>query len=84
MLCKDDATQHAWKLNADASSTAVDDPRGLARFDAHGYLLEEKLKETVKQISQSIQFPIYVKVKKMSMLMPRRILRHTAICVEIT
>merc|ERR1712079_566936 len=32
--------------------------------DAHGYLSEDKLKESAKKYSQFIQFPIYVKVKK--------------------
>merc|ERR1712019_267502 len=32
--------------------------------DAHDYLSEDKLKESVKKYSQFIQFPIYVKVKK--------------------
>merc|ERR1712194_881920 len=53
----------------------VDDPRGSTlgrgtrvtlhlKEDAHDYLSEDKLKESVKKYSQFIQFPIYVKVKK--------------------
>merc|ERR1712085_104348 len=53
----------------------VDDPRGNTlgrgtrvtlhlKEDAHDYLSEDKLKESVKKYSQFIQFPIYVKVKK--------------------
>merc|ERR1712187_37290 len=52
-----------------------DDPRGSTlgrgsrvtlhlKEDAHDYLSEDKLKESVKKYSQFIQFPIYVKVKK--------------------
>merc|ERR1712238_154001 len=59
----------------DASFTVVDDPRGNTlgrgtrvtlhlKEDAHDYLSEDKLKESVKKYSQFIQFPIYVKVKK--------------------
>merc|ERR1712054_324146 len=36
----------------------------MGKEDAHGYLSEDKLKETAKKYSQFIQFPIYVKVKK--------------------
>merc|ERR1712039_514664 len=57
------------------SFTVVDDPRGNTlgrgtrvtlhlKEDAHDYLSEDKLKESVKKYSQFIQFPIYVKVKK--------------------
>merc|ERR1712085_143930 len=53
----------------------VDDPRGNTlgrgtrvtlhlKEDAHDYLSEDKLKESVKKYSQFIQFPIYVKVEK--------------------
>merc|ERR1712130_1087316 len=73
--CNDDATQHVWESSADASFTVVDDPRGSTlgrgtrvtlhlKEDAHDYLSEDKLKESVKKYSQFIQFPIYVKVKK--------------------
>merc|ERR1712187_947708 len=55
--------------------TVVDDPRGNTlgrgtrvtlhlKEDAHDYLSEDKLKDSVKKYSQFIQFPIYVKVKK--------------------
>merc|ERR1712176_995320 len=37
---------------------------GHLKEDAHDYLSEDKLKESVKKYSQFIQFPIYVKVKK--------------------
>merc|ERR1711866_31476 len=61
--------------SADASFTVVDDPRGNTlgrgtrvtlhlKEDAHDYLSEDKLKDSVKKYSQFIQFPIYVKVKK--------------------
>merc|ERR1712099_138025 len=67
--------QHVWESSADASFTVVDDPRGNTlgrgtrvtlhlKEDAHDYLSEDKLKESVKKYSQFIQFPIYVKVKK--------------------
>merc|ERR1712062_941804 len=36
----------------------------MGKEDAHDYLSEDKLKETAKNYSQFIQFPIYVKVKK--------------------
>merc|ERR1712061_84548 len=36
----------------------------MGKEDAHDYLSEDKLKESVKKYSQFIQFPIYVKVKK--------------------
>merc|ERR1712079_331836 len=73
--CNDDPVQHVWESSADASFTVVDDPRvnTLGRGtrvtlhlkeDAHDYLSEDKLKESVKKYSQFIQFPIYVKVKK--------------------
>merc|ERR1711862_888891 len=73
--CNDDAVQHVWESSADASFTVVDDPRGNTlgrgtrvtlhlKEDAHDYLSEDKLKESVKKYSQFIQFPIYVKVKK--------------------
>merc|ERR1712028_154381 len=73
--CNDDTTQHVWESSADASFTVVDDPRGNTlgrgtrvtlhlKEDAHDYLSEDKLKESVKKYSQFIQFPIYVKVKK--------------------
>merc|ERR1712085_211354 len=73
--CNDDAVQHVWESSADASFTVVDDPRGTTlgrgsrvtlhlKEDAHDYLSEDKLKESVKKYSQFIQFPIYVKVKK--------------------
>merc|ERR1712066_1149040 len=73
--CNDDATQHVWESSADASFTVVDDPRGNTlgrgtrvtlhlKEDAHDYLSEDKLKDSVKKYSQFIQFPIYVKVKK--------------------
>merc|ERR1712228_66900 len=73
--CNDDAIQHVWESSADASFTVVDDPRGNTlgrgtrvtlhlKEDAHDYLSEDKLKESVKKYSQFIQFPIYVKVKK--------------------
>merc|ERR1739845_75677 len=71
----DDPVQHVWESSADASFTVVDDPRGNTlgrgtrvtlhlKEDAHDYLSEDKLKESVKKYSQFIQFPIYVKVKK--------------------
>merc|ERR1712083_1071007 len=52
-----------------------DDPRGNTlgrgtrvtlhlKEDAHDYLSEDELKDSVKKYSQFIQFPIYVKVKK--------------------
>merc|ERR1712194_46927 len=67
--------QHVWESSADASFTVVDAPRGNTlgrgtrvtwdlKEDAHDYLSEDKLKESVKKYSQFIQFPIYVKVKK--------------------
>merc|ERR1712157_356766 len=70
-----DLVQHVWESSADASFTVVDDPRGSTlgrgsrvtlhlKEDAHDYLSEDKLKESVKKYSQFIQFPIYVKVKK--------------------
>merc|ERR1712032_941034 len=73
--CNDDAVQHVWESSADASFTVVEDPRGNTlgrgtrvtlhlKEDAHDYLSEDKLKESVKKYSQFIQFPIYVKVKK--------------------
>merc|ERR1712066_1180176 len=73
--CNDDAVQHVWESSADASFTVVDDPRGSTlgrgtrvtlhlKEDAHDYLSEDKLKDSVKKYSQFIQFPIYVKVKK--------------------
>merc|ERR1712113_622347 len=73
--CNDDPVQHVWESSADASFTVVDDPRGSTlgrgsrvtlhlKEDAHDYLSEDKLKESVKKYSQFIQFPIYVKVKK--------------------
>merc|ERR1711953_219063 len=73
--CNDDPVQHVWTSSADASFTVVDDPRGNTlgrgsrvtlhlKEDAHDYLSEDKLKETAKEYSQFIQFPIYVKVKK--------------------
>merc|ERR1712176_1455876 len=73
--CNDDPVQHVWESSADASFTVVDDPRGNTlgrgtrvtlhlKEDAHDYLSEDKLKESVKKYSQFIQFPIYVKVKK--------------------
>merc|ERR1712190_645000 len=73
--CNDDAVQHVWESSADASFTVVDDPRGNTlgrgtrvtlhlKEDAHDYLSEDKLKDSVKKYSQFIQFPIYVKVKK--------------------
>merc|ERR1712014_365984 len=73
--CNDDPVQHVWESSADASFTVVDDPRGNTlgrgsrvtlhlKEDAHGYLSEDKLKESAKKYSQFIQFPIYVKVKK--------------------
>jgi len=73
--CNDDPVQHVWVSSADASFTVVDDPRGNTlgrgtrvtlhlKEDAHDYLSEDKLKESVKKYSQFIQFPIYVKVKK--------------------
>merc|ERR1712194_794246 len=73
--CNDDPVQHVWESTADASFTVVDDPRGNTlgrgtrvtlhlKEDAHDYLSEDKLKESVKKYSQFIQFPIYVKVKK--------------------
>merc|ERR1711915_336896 len=71
----DDPVQHVWESSADASFTVVDDPRGNTlgrgtrvalhlKEDAHDYLSEDKLKDSVKKYSQFIQFPIYVKVKK--------------------
>merc|ERR1712060_812134 len=73
--CNDDPVQHVWESSADASFTVVPDPRGNTlgrgsrvtlhlKEDAHDYLSEDKLKESVKKYSQFIQFPIYVKVKK--------------------
>merc|ERR1712194_379259 len=73
--CNEDPVQHVWESSADASFTVVDDPRGNTlgrgsrvtlhlKEDAHDYLSEAKLKESVKKYSQFIQFPIYVKVKK--------------------
>merc|ERR1719428_2824090 len=73
--CNEDPVQHVWESSADASFTVVDDPRGNTlgrgsrvtlhlKEDAHDYLSEEKLKDSVKKYSQFIQFPIYVKVKK--------------------
>merc|ERR1711870_23386 len=73
--CNDDPVQHVWESSADASFTVVDDPRGNTlgrgtrvtlhlKEDAHDYLSEDKLKDSVKKYSQFIQFPIYVKVKK--------------------
>merc|ERR1712066_278481 len=73
--CNDDPVQHVWESSADASFTWVDDPRGNTlgrgsrvtlhlKEDAHDYLSEDKLKDSVKKYSQFIQFPIYVKVKK--------------------
>merc|ERR1711976_122726 len=73
--CNEDPVQHVWESTADASFTVVDDPRGNTlgrgtrvtlhlKEDAHDYLSEDKLKESVKKYSQFIQFPIYVKVKK--------------------
>merc|ERR1712062_378731 len=73
--CNDDPVQHVWESSADASFTVVDDPRGNTlgrgtrvtlhlKEDAHDYLSEDKLKETAKNYSQFIQFPIYVKGKK--------------------
>merc|ERR1712061_694321 len=73
--CNDDPVQHVWESSADASFTVVDDPRGNTlgrgtrvtlhlKEDAHDYLSEDKLKESVKKYSQFIQYPIYVKVKK--------------------
>merc|ERR1711870_152298 len=73
--CNDDPVQHVWESSADASFTVVDDPRGNTlgrgtrvtlhlKEDAHDYLSEDKLKESVKKYSQFIQFPIYVKVKE--------------------
>merc|ERR1712060_109043 len=73
--CNDDPVQHVWESSADASFTVVDDPRGATlgrgtrvtlhlKDDAHDYLSEDKLKDSVKKYSQFIQFPIYVKVKK--------------------
>merc|ERR1712056_105656 len=73
--CNDDPVQHVWESSADATFTVVDDPRGNTlgrgtrvtlhlKEDAHDYLSEDKLKESVKKYSQFIQFPIYVKVKK--------------------
>merc|ERR1719313_976967 len=73
--CNDDPVQHVWESSADASFTVVDDPRGATlgrgtrvtlhlKEDAHDYLSEDKLKDSVKKYSQFIQFPIYVKVKK--------------------
>merc|ERR1712203_1276546 len=73
--CNDDPVQHMGESSADASFTVVDDPRGNTlgrgtrvtlhlKEDAHDYLSEDKLKESVKKYSQFIQFPIYVKVKK--------------------
>merc|ERR1711866_30634 len=73
--CNEDPVQHVWESSADASFPVVDDPRGNTlgrgtrvtlhlKEDAHDYLSEDKLKESVKKYSQFIQFPIYVKVKK--------------------
>merc|ERR1712091_446206 len=73
--CNDDPVQHVWESSADASFTVVADPRGNTlgrgsrvtlhlKEDAHDYLSEDKLKDTVKKFSQFIQYPIYVKVKK--------------------
>merc|ERR1711953_1288800 len=73
--CNEDPVQHVWESSADASFTVVDDPRGNTlgrgtrvtlhlKEDAHDYLSEDKLKDSVKKYSQFIQFPIYVKVKK--------------------
>merc|ERR1739842_272642 len=73
--CNEDPVQHVWESSADASFTVVDDPRGNTlgrgtrvtlhlKEDAHDYLAEDKLKDSVKKYSQFIQFPIYVKVKK--------------------
>merc|ERR1712186_45196 len=73
--CNDDPVQHVWESSADASFTVVDGPRGNAlgrgsrvtlhlKEDAHDYLSEDKLKDSVKKYSQFIQYPIYVKVKK--------------------
>merc|ERR1712061_394845 len=75
MGCNEDPVQHVWESSADASFTVVDDPRGNTlgrgtrvtlhlKEDAHDYLSEDKLKDSVKKYSQFIQFPIYVKVKK--------------------
>merc|ERR1719199_2144338 len=73
--CNEDPVQHVWESTVDASFTIVDDPRGNTlgrgtrvtlhlKEDAHDYLSEDKLKDSVKKYSQFIQFPIYVKVKK--------------------
>merc|ERR1712066_466807 len=73
--CNDDPVQHVWESSADASFTVVDDPRGSTlgrgtrvtlhlKEDAHDYLSEDKLKDSVKKYSQFIQFPIYVNEKK--------------------
>merc|ERR1711870_77899 len=73
--CNEDPVQHVWESSADASFTVADDPRGNTlgrgtrvtlhlKEDAHDYLSEDKLKDSVKKYSQFIQFPIYVKVKK--------------------
>jgi heat shock protein beta len=73
--CNEDPVQHVWESSADASFTVVDDPRGNTlgrgsrvtlhlKEDAHDYLSEDKLKDSIKKYSQFIQFPIYVKVKK--------------------
>merc|ERR1712032_915313 len=48
----------------DEDEEKTDDVTLHLKEDAHDYLSEDKLKESVKKYSQFIQFPIYVKVKK--------------------
>eukprot|EP00397_Hematodinium_sp_SG-2012_P016418 GEMP01016749.1.p1 GENE.GEMP01016749.1~~GEMP01016749.1.p1 ORF type:complete len:788 (+),score=198.13 GEMP01016749.1:14-2377(+) len=70
-----DDKQHVWESSADASFTVVEDPRGdtLGRGsrvtlhlkeDAHEFLTEEKLRDTILKYSKFVTYPIYVKVKK--------------------
>jgi len=71
----DDSKQYIWESSADASFTVAEDPNGATlgrgsrvtlhlKEDAHEYLSEDRLKETVKKFSQFIQFPISIRVKK--------------------
>merc|ERR1712061_855508 len=92
MGCNEDPVQHVWESSADASFTVVDDPRGNTlgrgtrvtlhlKEDAHDYLSEDKLKDSVKKYSPFIPFPIYVKVKKeVEARRPRRRRRRRTRC----
>eukprot|EP00397_Hematodinium_sp_SG-2012_P009169 GEMP01009245.1.p1 GENE.GEMP01009245.1~~GEMP01009245.1.p1 ORF type:complete len:801 (+),score=238.43 GEMP01009245.1:41-2404(+) len=70
-----DDKQHIWESSADASFTVVEDPRGNTlgrgsrvtlhlKEDAHEYLSESKIKDTILKYSKFVTFPIYNKVKK--------------------